>query len=280
MRSFASILLEEQKRVLGDLKSVKYGCGDFGVDKNSFENLMLNLYWNLSPLERAYYGRPDIDTVVCGEIKRETDSGRPVGMMIIHDFSKKNPEDKEYWISVAVEKNYRGTGLTDALFKDICDFAKNRGIFELNWCVDVNNSPSVSLAKRLGFDEVEQRRNFLCLRKTLAQKEKNESFPTKDNIRRFDKDDGILYSGPAKIIVDKVKSYDNSNDLVINGRIGDYPEQFRGAKIISTNIKKTPLVFDALRKYQNQPAGIQLPLQNIKLKKQDKYNFLRATITL
>lgn len=280
MRSFASILLEEHEKILGGLKSVKYGCGDFGVDKNGFENLMLNLYWNLSPIERAYYGRPDIDTVVCGEIKRETDSGRPVGMMIIHDFSKKNPEDKEYWISVAVEKSYRGTGLTDSLFKDICDSAKDAGIYELNWCVDVNNSPSVSLAKRLGFEEVEQRRNFLCLRKTLKQKEKNESAPTKDNIRRFDKKDGTLYSGPAKIIVDKVKSYDKSNAIVINGRIGDYPEQFRGAKIISTNIAKTPLVLDALRKYQNQPGGVQLQLRNVELKKQDKYNFLRATITL
>ena len=280
MRSFASILLEEHEKILGGLKSVKYGCGDFGVDKNGFENLMLNLYWNLSPIERAYYGMPDIDTVVCGEIKREADSGRPVGMMIIHDFSKKNPEDKEYWISVAVEKGYRGTGLTDSLFKDICNSAKAAGIYELNWCVDVNNSPSVSLAKRLGFDEVEQRRNFLCLRKTIKQKEKNESAPTKDNIRRFDKKDGTLYSGPAKIIVDKVKSYDKSDAIVINGRIGDYPEQFRGAKIISTNIAKTPLVLDALRKYQNQPGGVQLQLRNVELKKQDKYNFLRATITL
>lgn len=120
--------------------------------------------------------------------------------------------------------------------------------------------------------------SMVFFKKVLASS--NESAATKDNIRRKDKSDGILYSGPASFIVDRVTRYDNSGDIVVYGRVGNYPEQFRGAKFISTNISSNPQVYKYLQSFVNQPNGAQIKRDSAEFKKQDKYNYLRINLNI
>ena len=273
--SLARQIIEDNSKIEPKLAFTYVEGKSDAVDANDFERRMLEFYWSLSFEDRQLYGRPDFNTVRMGIIY--TSMGETCGVMLLHSFSI---TDNALWVSVAVSPDYRGTGLTSKMFKDFVALFKEH--FKesncLHWSASVENKASIKLAGKLGFRriEAEKESSMVFFKKTLSA---NES-ATKDNIRRKDKSDGILYSGPASFIVDKVTRYDNSGDIVVYGRVGDYPEHFSGAKFISTNIASNPQIYKYLQSYVNQPNGAQVKRDVAEFKKQDKYNYLRVNLNI
>lgn len=254
-------------------------------DFEYYTTLINLLYYSLDYYGQKYYGKPDFNTVEFGVVVLEKKNGlvRAVGASMSHRYKSTvynwvGPQ--QCWFSISVHEDYRRDGLAKKLSKQLFSLLSKNSIPTVYASVDVNNKASQALMKSLGLKHFKTEKfpsETLFFKKDLTVFE--EYKPTKDNIRRFKKVDGTLYSGPLSILVDKVKSYDNSNDLVIYGRIGDYPIDFKGAKIISTNIAKTPQTQAYLREFSMHPNGLQLQVSG-ELKKQDKYNYLRATLRI
>lgn len=249
-------------------------------EADEVERLIMALYWSLNYNDRKTYGFPEFPSVKLGVVYYVDGSAvkEPLGIMLLHNYPT-CPDN--LWVSVAVRDDCRGKGLSSKMFKSLLELIKEQhGIIPaLYWAACPSNAHSINLAQRLGFTHQPNvsTQDYVILKKDTKQK--NES-ATKYNIRRKDKKDGVLYKGPCSLLVEKVKVYDNSGDIVLSGRIGDFPKHFSGAKFISSNINNSPMLLNYLNKFKGHPNGLQLKVNNSEFKKQDSYNYLRITLSI
>lgn len=249
-------------------------------EANEVERLIMSLYWSLNYYDRTMYGLPEFPTVKLGVIYYGNDivARDPIGIMLLHSYPT-GPEN--LWVSVAVRDDCRGQGLSSKMFKSLLDLIKEQygPVPALYWASFPSNIHSIKLAKRLGFVHQPNvsTQDYVILKKKLSSKSESA---TKYNIRRKDKSDGVLYKGPCSLLVDKVKVYDNSGDIVLSGRVGDVPRHFSGSKFISSNINNSPMILDYLKKFQGHPNGLQLKVDDSEFKKQDSYNYLRINLSI
>jgi len=63
-------------------------------------------------------------------------------------------------LSVCVNKNYRNKGFAFSLIKKILEYAKENNVEKVFLEVEEDNAPAINLYKKLGFFEINRRKNY------------------------------------------------------------------------------------------------------------------------